>query len=95
MQEKVRTVKIEIETPRDRKQRRVIYHREALLLGDDGKIVGRAGAQPEPISFDFVDEQATMRTFSDPVTGTEHTLSIAGIAAAIAADFNARNLPES
>ena len=88
---KTRTFRVEIETPAEDSGKRVTFHRVTEIL-QDGEVIGRSKDQPNPITYTFLDEAATMRTATDPVTGKEVTISIACIAALIRADYDARNV---
>lgn len=91
---KTRTFRVEIETPADDAGKRVTFHRVTEIL-EDGEVIGKAKNQPDAISYAFLDEATTLRTAEDPVLGKEITVSIAGIAALIRADYDARNVEES
>lgn len=86
----IRSYRVEIETPEDDQAKTVKHHREANITDAQGVTIGKALVQPGPLGFRFMDEATTLRTFTDPVTGQEITISIAGIAAAIRADYDAR-----
>jgi hypothetical protein len=90
----IRSFRVEIETPEDDTAKTVQYHRHAILKDAQGATLGMALEQPRPIGFRFIDEAATLRTFRDPVQGIDITISIAGIAAAIRADYDARRAEE-
>jgi hypothetical protein len=90
---KKRSVAVVIDTPEDDKLKSVYYNREAKLYDGD-EYLGMAKTQPQPIGFRLVDEASVMRTAVDPVTGQEATVSIAGIAALIRADYDARQAAE-
>lgn len=67
------------------------YHQETLILnGEDGPKVGKAAQSPTSISVDFDNAMTKTYTFTDPVTGQEVTISIAGIAIAINMDYVVR-----
>ena len=85
-----RSFRVEIETPSEDADKMVKYHRRSDLY-DGETLLGVAGEQPQPIAFRMVDEAATMRTAIDPVTQQSVTVSIAGLAALIKADYDARN----
>lgn len=90
---KTRTFRVEIETPAEDAGKRVTFHRVAEIL-EDGEVIGKSKNQPDAISYAFLDEATTTRTVMDPVLGHEVTVSIAGIAALIRADYDARNISE-
>jgi hypothetical protein len=86
-----RCFRVEIETPPDDSAKVISYHREGVLE-DSGVEIGRAKVQPRPLRLPFVPTLATqVRTVFDPVLGVEVTLSGAGLAAWITADFDERN----
>lgn len=90
---KDRAFRIEIDnvygSPNSKKT--IKYHQETLILqGEDGAEVGKAHHSPATISLDFNDVFMKTYTFTDPVTGVETTLSLAGLALAINMDYVAR-----
>ena len=84
---------IGIATPQDDAQKRVTFCREAILEDADGVMIGRALVQPADLAVPFMpDLAATVRTVSDPVTGTVVTFSGAALALWMTAEYDQRNL---
>jgi hypothetical protein len=88
---RTRSFRVEIETPADDYAKSVAYHRQTVIE-DGGEILGLAKVQPTPIRVPFLPTlAATVRTVTDQVTGQTVTISGAGIAAWITADYEARH----
>jgi hypothetical protein len=86
-----RTFRTEIETPPEDTGKSVSYHRQRVIE-EGGLIIGVATDQPGPLVIPFLPDLATtVRTVADPVTGQTVTISGAGLALWITADYEARN----
>lgn len=82
--------RVEIETPKSDELKTFTYHRRTIILDDGGAEVGFTQQQPEPLKFRLADVAEDTRTVFDPILGHDVTISIAGLARVIEADFIAR-----
>jgi hypothetical protein len=84
-----RCFRVEIETPMEDSAKSIKFHREAVI--EDGEtFIGMAKDQPKAIEIPFLPTAAmTVLTVTDPVTGQQVTISGAGIAAWITAEYDA------
>jgi hypothetical protein len=87
---RTRCFRVEIETPPDDSSKSIAFHRETVLE-ENGVIVGLTKSQPASIRLPFLPGLATtVREIADPVTGQAVTISGAGIAAWITAEYEAQ-----